>query len=282
MKRIYKIFSLTAIITALLSLTGLSQNAWINEIHYDNFGADTNEFIEVVIQNPGSYSLADFAVLLYNGNNGALYDTKTLDLFTVGITSNGYTFYYYNYTVNGGLIQNGAPDGIALSYQTTVIDGQWLSYEGTFAAVDGPAAGLTSVDIGVAEIPPQLPNSTQSLQLSGTGSNYSEFTWQLPAAETQGQLNNNQEVMPVGIGEPAESGLSIYPNPNHGSFRLMNPFSEEMLVSIYSVYGQLVNEIRVKSGDNSIALTGASAGIYFIRFGSRDGKIISTERMVIY
>jgi PKD repeat protein len=201
MKRIYKSLSLLAIFTALLSLTGLSQNAWINEVHYDNTGTDVDEFIEVVIQNPGSYSLADFAVVLYNGNNGASYDTKTLDLFTVGVTTNGYTFYHYNYTANGGSIQNGAPDGMALSYQSALISGQWLSYEGTFAATDGPASGLTSVDIGVAET-----GSTpvgESLQLTGSGAGYNEFAWLPPALATPGQLNNGQSLGGAPMPEPS-------------------------------------------------------------------------------
>ena len=66
MKKIYKSLSLIAIFTALLSLTGLSQNAWINEFHYDNTSTDVDEFIEIIIENPGSYSLSDFAVWLYN------------------------------------------------------------------------------------------------------------------------------------------------------------------------------------------------------------------------
>jgi len=200
MKNIYKTLSLLAIFTALLSLTGLSQNAWINEIHYDNAGTDADEFIEVVIQSPGSYNLADFSVVLYNGNNGASYDTRTLDIFTVGASSGNYTFYYFNYTLNSASIQNGAPDGMALSYQSVLIGGQWLSYEGTFMAVDGPASGLTSVSIGVEE--GSATPVGQSLQLSGTGSGYSGFTWQAPATATPGQLNNDQSL-----------GGTIYPEP---------------------------------------------------------------------
>jgi len=41
---------------------GQTPNAWINEIHYDNTGGDDGEFIEIVIENPGSYTLSDFRV----------------------------------------------------------------------------------------------------------------------------------------------------------------------------------------------------------------------------
>ncbi|MCK5840323.1 MAG: choice-of-anchor J domain-containing protein [Bacteroidales bacterium] len=168
----------------------LSQNAWFNEIHYDNASTDFNEFIEVIIQDAGSYSLSDFSVTLYNGNNGESYDTKSLDQFTEGITVDGFTFFYYIYPSNG--IQNGENDGMALSLEGTVIAGQFLSWEGTLTAIDGPAAGMTSTDIGVSE-----SSSTeigQSLQLAGEGTQYSEFTWQDPAAETPGAINNNQSI----------------------------------------------------------------------------------------
>lgn len=166
-----------------------AQNAWINEFHYDDAGTDDNEFIEVVIENAGSYNLADFTVTLYNGNGGGSYKSTTLDLFTVGNTEGNFTFYYYNYTQNGSSIQNGSPDGFALDYQGTVISGQFLSYEGTFTATDGPANGLTSDDVGVSES--GVPEG-QSLQLSGSGGFYSDFTWQDPATNTMGALNNGQ------------------------------------------------------------------------------------------
>lgn len=164
-----------------------AQNVWLNEFHYDNVSTDAGEFLEVVLENAGSYALSDFEITLYNGNNGASYDSKTLNEFTAGEVSGTFSFFYYIFPENG--IQNGAPDGIAISYQGTVIPGQFLSYEGTLTATDGPAAGMTSVDIGVLEAGVDLG---LSLQLAGTGSEYSEFAWQGPAAETMGNLNNNQ------------------------------------------------------------------------------------------
>jgi hypothetical protein len=285
MKRIYKSLSLLAIFTALFSLTGLSQNAWINEIHYDNVGTDVDEFIEVVIQNPGSYALSDFSIVLYNGNGGTLYDSTGLDLYSVGATTNDFTFYYYNYTANGGIIQNGGsagiqPDGLALVYQGVVISGQWLSYEGAFAAIDGPASGLTSVNMGVMEDSP-VPPEGQSLQLSGTGTQYADFSWQDPNTATPGELNNDQDLGGVGLHELTGPVITINPNPNKGTFRLFNPYNEEVLISIYSVYGQPVAESMINPGDNYLALNDVSEGIYLLRYCSKDGKIQKTERMII-
>ena len=68
---------------------------------------------------------------------------------------------------------------------------QFLSYEGAFTADGGPADGMLSEDIGVSE-----SNSTpvdSSLQLTGTGSAYTDFTWAGPAADTFGSVNTDQD-----------------------------------------------------------------------------------------
>ncbi len=185
MKRVILLFTAVIAVFFLTGLKGFSQpNAWINELHYDNAGTDTGEFIEVVIENAGTYTLSDFTVTLYNGSNGETYAAQTLDNFTSGSSSGNFTFY----TWYPSSIQNGAPDGLCIDYQGTVI--QFLSYEGTFTATDGPANGLTSTDIGVSET--SSTPTGHSLQLSGTGTQYGDFTWQPPAAETPGTLNNGQ------------------------------------------------------------------------------------------
>ncbi len=162
-------------------------NAWINEFHYDNPGTDVNEGVEVVIENADLYSLSDFAVSLYNGNGGGVYGSATLDQFTEGSTVNGFTFYYYYFSSG---IQNG-PDGLALSYQDNLISGQFISYEGSFTATEGPADGVTSTDIGVQE----PGDDGTSLQLGGTGRLYGDFAWQSPLTATLGNININQTLI---------------------------------------------------------------------------------------
>lgn len=161
-------------------------NAWINEIHYDNSGSDVNEMLEVVLENPGAYTLGDFTLTLYNGNGGTSYESVTLDQFTAGDNINA--FYIYSLYISG--IQNGSPDGISLDYQGTLI--QFLSYEGSFVAADGPANGETSTDIGVAET--GSTEASESLQLGGNGTTYADFTWNAPATATPGSFNNGQSI----------------------------------------------------------------------------------------
>jgi len=275
MKKLYTTLSLAVILASLLSFTATAQNAWINEIHYNDFGTDTNEFIEVVIQYPGMFNLSSFSVVLYNGNNGSSYDTRTLDLFTPGETFEGYVVYYFMYPVNG--IQNGDPDGLALVYNDAVIPGQFLSYEGSFVASDGPAAGMTSVDIGVMETG-ELEGL--SLQLSGQGSEYLNFTWQAPADETHGELNNAQDLLPVGIGEYKTLNFSLFPNPNNGEFNLDNPLDETVVMEIHTTSGQLICEMILSPGENILSTT-LSKGIYLLSFKNKKDKLLKTGRLVV-
>ena len=66
---------------------------------------------------------------------------------------------------------------------------QFLSYEGVFTGVGGPADGETSTDIGVAEAGSEV---AQSLQLTGDGAAYGDFEWTGPANESPGAVNTGQ------------------------------------------------------------------------------------------
>ncbi|MEW6332347.1 MAG: hypothetical protein AB1560_12900, partial [Pseudomonadota bacterium] len=122
-----------------------ASTVFINELHYDNSGADADEGVEIA--GPAGTDLAGWSLALYDGASGALYDSLALGGF-IPDQQNGYgtLFFAHAGIQNGG---TATPDGLALVNTTGVM--QFLSYEGVFAAVDGPAAGMTSVDIGVAE-----------------------------------------------------------------------------------------------------------------------------------
>ena len=156
---------------------------FVNEIHYDNDGTDVGEFVEIA--GPAGTDLTGWSVELYNGSATQLnvYDTIALSgtIDDEGTGTGAVSF------AQAG-IQNGAPDGLALvDASGTVV--QFLSYEGTFTPTSGPASGVLSTDIGVAE-----PGAAgESLQLTGTGVNYDGFTWTGPVAESPGSLNTDQD-----------------------------------------------------------------------------------------
>jgi len=171
-------------IFSILMISLSAQNIWINEFHYDNASFDAGEFIEVVFEMAPGDDLANFSIHLYNGNNGSEYDSFGLDTFTAGDLVDGYSF--FSLLIDG--IQNGEPDGIVLANNGSTL--QFLSYEGSFTANDGPAAGQTSVDIGVVE--GSDTEEGMSLQLSGEGAQYDHFSWQEPQPHTMGSLNTGQ------------------------------------------------------------------------------------------
>ncbi|MFN3242941.1 MAG: endonuclease [Planctomycetota bacterium] len=145
---------------------------WVSEIHYDNAGADTGEFIEVA--GPVGTDLSGWSLVLYNGRDSQIYRTKTLSGTITGSVPNGASAF----DIVG--IQNGPKDGVALvDPDGTLIE--LLSYEGTFTGAEGIATGVTSTDIGVSE-----PGSTpvgQSLQRPTAGAG-----WIGPAPHTRGSL----------------------------------------------------------------------------------------------
>ncbi|MEM0963616.1 MAG: Ig-like domain-containing protein, partial [Bacteroidota bacterium] len=173
--------------------------AWVNEFHYDNGGADENEFIEIAVdlESIGSVGsnnrtsargVEDLSVVLYNGNGGVVYDTIEFEDFEEGQSIG--TDNYQLYVVRPSSIQNGGPDGIALVVEDQVV--QFISYEGTFEAMDGPAAGIPSVDIGVAEDGGTTAN--QALALQGDGDEVIDFTWAANQPASPGTVNPGQTI----------------------------------------------------------------------------------------
>lgn len=155
---------------------------WINEIHYDNAGTDHDEFVEIA--GTAGLDLAGWRLIAYNGNGGRAYASVAFS-GTMGDLSNGLGVM----AVNFPNMQNGSPDGIALVDSSGQLV-QFISYEGSFTATDGIADDQVSEDIGTSE------NSSTSigysLQLTGQGRRYSDFTWQQPSTATKGQINNGQ------------------------------------------------------------------------------------------
>lgn len=149
-----------------------------SEIHYDNFGTDIGEAIE--IEGPAGTNLDGWSVLLYNGNGGRVYSTRALSGVITATCANlpGRGIVYLEYPTDG--IQNGAPDGMALvDAEGNVVE--FLSYEGVMSAVDGRAAGMASQDIGVSQTSAPFG---QTLQRNIDGS------WSGPIASTIGGCNS--------------------------------------------------------------------------------------------
>lgn len=137
-----------------------------SELHYDNIGADANEAIE--IEGPAGTDVSGWSIVLYDGTGSTAYNTAVLS-GTIPATCGARGVLVVNYPVNG--IQNGSPDGFALVDNNGAVV-EFLSYEGSFTAVGGPAGGMVSKDIGVNET---SSPAGQSLHRNNAG------VWEAPA-----------------------------------------------------------------------------------------------------
>lgn len=170
---------------------------FISEINYDNSGSgDTGEFIELT--GTTGFDLTGWSIVLYNGNNGSSYDTKSLS-GTITEERDGFGSHVIDFP-DSHSIQNGAPDGVALVNQDgTVVE--FISYEGEMTAVGGPADGMTSDDIGVFQT-----NSTAV----GSSLEYNAMTdsWQVnDATNTKGSVGVSIPCFLAGTAIETSKGL---------------------------------------------------------------------------
>ena len=116
----------------------------INEVDYDQVGADGNGFVEIHNTGGAAADLSNVDLVAVNGGDGSEYDRVAL---TGSLAAGGYLAVAIE-------LQNGAPDGLALLDGTTLVDA--LSYEGaitaatiggqTYNLVEGTALAATVED----------------------------------------------------------------------------------------------------------------------------------------
>ena len=257
--------------------------AWINELHYDNASSDVNEGVEIAGTAGGD--LTGWSVALYNGSNGSQYGTLVLS----GIIDDEAGGQGALWFARSG-IQNGAPDALALIDDEGVVV-QFLSYEGTMTAADGPAAGMTSENIGVSET--SSTNAGHSLQLEGTGSAHADFAWASPQAHSRGSLNAGQTMSASSVQQAVASeaapeaafDLTIYPNPvrDRATVALALAEAQEVTVEVYDTLGrQLVRSTTaLNAGFQSVPLDvrALPAGAYVVRVTA--GNDTRVERLTV-
>jgi hypothetical protein len=185
--------------TCLAWAPAFATSVFINEIHYDNAGGDLGEAVEIA--GPAGTNLSSWSLELYNGANGLLYNTIALS-GTISDQQNG--FGTLSFPQAG--IQNGSPDGLALVDASSNVV-QFLSYEGFFMATNGLANGLTSTDIGVSEASTNPVGN--SLQLTGSGTVSTDFTWTAAIPNTFGAVNRGQ-MFPASGQQPVPEPSTLF------------------------------------------------------------------------
>lgn len=266
-----KFYFLTLLSFAFTFVT--AQTVFINEIHYDNAGGDVDEFVEIA--GPAGTDLTGWSIVLYNGSNGASYQTIDLTGSIIDDEGEGYgalSFYPSS-------IQNGAPDGVALiDNNGTVV--QFLSYEGSFAATNGPAVGVTSVDIGVAET--SSTPAGESLQLSGTvmdlEADYTDFTWTGPTTASDGTLNAGQTFPTLSNKNFETEEFSVYPNPvTNGFVNIKTTSNNAINVTVIDVLGKQV--VKQTLTTNRLNVTKLKTGMYLLNIEQNGAS--TTKKLIV-
>jgi len=172
--------------TAIVALgLNTSMPVRISEFHYDNVGNDNTEWIE--ISGPANTNLQGYKIELYDGATGLSYGTRFLG-GTIPLMCNGRGVVLHMLPLN--LLQDG-PDGMALVSPTNAVI-EFISYEGSFTAVNGPATGITSADIGVSENGTGSANPVTSVWRNGAST-----VWSGPSQNTFGTCNDQIDPPPA-------------------------------------------------------------------------------------
>jgi endonuclease I len=162
----------------------VSVKPWINELHYENVGPDADEGVEIAGE--AGTNLNGWTLLFYNGRDGRIYREQPL---SGRIDDEGMGYGALWFSINN--IQNGGADAVVLLNQSGEVT-EFISYEGTLVATDGPADKMHSLDVGVAEFPQQ--DLGGSIQRVGKGGDPTHYRWAVEA-HSRGLLNANQIIL---------------------------------------------------------------------------------------
>jgi len=126
---------------------------------------------------------------------------------------------------------------------------------------------------------------------SGTDDGYFLVTSLNPSSLGGGSFSQNLEAL-IGIQPPGgkptavanisqENGVSVYPNPNNGSFTIdMNNVKGSHQLSVFNVLGQNVLNTTLSEGKNEVNFT-QIPGMYFYRVLSYDNQMVSEGKLIV-
>jgi hypothetical protein len=154
----------------------------INEIDYDQVGADTAGFVEIANVGTEAASLDGIALVLVNGGDGTEYDR-------VELTGSLAAGAYLQIEIEA---QNGAPDGVALIDTASQSLHDALSYEGaiTAATIDGQSYSLvegTLLDASIADS--NTVDGSLSRIPDGQDTDDAASDWEFTTVKTPGAAN---------------------------------------------------------------------------------------------
>ena len=174
----------------------------INEVDYDNPGADAHEFVEIHNPSTEDVPLAGLALLLMNGESGTEYDRYDLETAAAALPAGGYLVVGSTSLLAtlptgtsqialAGNLQNGSPDGLALfdTVGARLIDA--LSYEGALVSAIIPELGGPVTLVEAVPTPVVDNNALGSLARTPNGhdTDVARDDWQYAPVPTPGAPN---------------------------------------------------------------------------------------------
>ncbi len=126
----------------------------INEIDYDQIGTDGAEYVEIKNIGTASADLSGYSLQLINGTGGGAAQYQLFALPAVTLVPGEYYVVCgnaanvancdFDVSPDTDLVQNGAPDAVALLFGTTIVD--TVSYEGNTGAPYTETTGTSAAD----------------------------------------------------------------------------------------------------------------------------------------
>lgn len=287
-----KIFT-TIVIISLAFISSKGQGLCINEIDYDQPGSDSAEFIELYNRGVVPEFLGNYTVILYNGSatTPGIYDSIPLPAQTLQpgdyfVICNGGGLVPNCDMVHGAasnMIQNGAPDAVALRNNNDLTVFGAVSYEGNSNPpyVEGNGVPLAQSDTGSTPYVgiSRFPDGTV------TGDDSTDFN---RACITPGHANVDSSTgcqSPIYVQNMiVENGIALYPNPTAGLVNIssINPAFNACYVTIVNLLGNEVKSYHftdLNKNEKAIDLTTLNNGIYLIHF--RSEKTVYTQRLIV-
>ena len=244
----------------------------INEIDYDQAGTDTSEFLEIKNVGVVGVNLGSYDVVMINGANGGSSSYATISLPNTMLMAGQYFVICANAanTANcdldvspeTNLIQNGAPDAVAITDTNGIID--VVSYEGDVVMpyVEGSGAGLEDIffisRLGISRFPDGVDTDMNNVDFS-------------PRCISPGATNLMADTLctittAIQDNSDEEDKLLVFPNPATDQLFYYAPHIGDANVRLMDMKGNIVLERFEANGSNgSFNLSNIAAGTYTIQ-----------------
>jgi hypothetical protein len=209
------------------------------------------------------------------GNNSIIETTSSYDMTT--ITTPLLTFeaaYQQKATTNADKLQ---------IFTSTDCGNSWISRKVITSTTLASLAGGTGTS---AYVPTPSQFTTYTVPINAVSANHNVmFRWEFIADPTS--PGNNLYIDNINIIAAADAGieqfannneLTIYPNPNNGSFVIEPNSAAKQTVQVYDVNGKLVLSQTI-NGKSTIDAGSLNEGVYNISLQSNEGVV--NKRLVI-